>query len=116
MYDAGDYFVSGQKIPLTVNSETIVEMNIKDRGNGCNIYEESFFKQYCNNINGSRTSTDSPYKKMNKFDNISTAGMGGSCNSLMLKLYKEQNLVRHICPAVNRTVLSLKNYQYRKNW
>lgn len=118
MYDNGDYFVSGTKIPVTNGGGTIVEVNIKDRNSyGCNLYEESFYKQYCNNINGSRTSSDSPYKKMNKFDNISTSANSlANSNSLMLKLYKQKDLIRYICPTANRTVLSLKNYQYRKNW
>ena len=109
MYDAGDYFVSGTKIPTTNGDGIVVEVCIKDRGGGCNLYEESFYKQYCNNINGSRASSDSPYKKMNKFDNVSTTGLANS-NSLMLKLYKQPDMIRHICKAANRTVLSLKNY------
>ena len=81
---------------------------------GRNVYEQSFYKQYANNINGSRRFSDSPYRPQHKHDTVSTAGLANA-NSLMLKLYKEQQMIRHIVPAVNRTVVSPINGPFRPN-
>lgn len=115
LYGAGKYFVPGTKMPFTIDGKNVVEQNMLNcYSYGRNVYEQSFYKQYANNINGSRRFSDSPYKTMHKHDVVSTAGLANA-NSLMLKLYKEQQMIKHIVPAVNRTVVSPINGPFRPN-
>ena len=117
LYDNGMYFIVGQKIPTQLNGKNVVEQNQANTyGYGRNTHEESFYKQYCNNINGSQKSKDVVYKPQHRFDVISTTNNLANANSLMLKLFKEQQFIRHIVPAVNRTVISNPCGPYRKQY
>jgi hypothetical protein len=98
-----------------ITDKTVVEKNMTNTKYGRNTYEESFYKQYCNNINGSRRSGEIEYKTKHKMDVVSTAGLANS-NGLLLKLHKETQLIQHICPAANRTVISNITGPYRNEY
>lgn len=75
---------------------------------GSNIYAESNYRQYINNINGS---ADAHYTEQSPVDVVSTGGLM-NVNGPMLKLSKNGDFVASIVPAVNLTILATAANQY----
>ena len=101
------YAVVGRKIPTDIQ----VYLKVPDdrrKKYGSNIYAESNYRQYINNINGS---ADAHYTEQSPIDVVSTSGLM-NVNGPMLKLSKNGDFVASIVPAVNLTILATAANQY----
>jgi len=82
---------------------------------GCNKWSQSDARAYINSEVGSAefkagkaTEKKNPFEK-NSATATQTTGMS-TCNGLMLKLAKDAELLKYLCPAVNRTSVFDKQY------